>query len=273
MTTIAQTSAVGGVRSDALSGDRAAFIDRWIYVFTAASFIVIVFLGFIPDSLGKMAAVQAGQRPPFPPVLHIHAALMGSYLLLLLTQTWLMATGRVARHRLLGALGAVLAAALVVVGFILIPTIYHQVFAGTQAAPPRAKAQLAELLAFIENLILIQGRIGIMFAILVVLGVGARVTDPGFHKRMMILSIAGALPAAFDRITWIPTTMPARPLSCDLYVLLAIAPMFLWDVFRNRRIHHAYWVWLAVAAPFTVAVHTLWDTPFWHATVKRLMGV
>ncbi|MFZ0266583.1 hypothetical protein [Caulobacter sp.] len=272
MTTISRTTAAG-VRPDVLSGDRTAFIDRWIYVFTAASFIVIVLLGFIPDSLGKMAAVQAGQRPPFPWVLHVHAALMGTYMLLLLTQAWLVATGRVAQHRLLGAVGAVLAAALVVVGFILIPTIYHQAFAGAQAAPPPVKAQLAQLVAFLENITLVQGRIGIVFAILVILGVSARKTNPGFHKRMMILSIAGALPAAFDRIIWIPTTMPVRPLSSDLYVLLAIAPMFLWDVFRNRRIHPAYWVWLAVVAPFTIAVHTLWDKPAWHAAVKWLMGV
>ncbi|MEJ2816818.1 hypothetical protein [Caulobacter sp. CCG-8] len=273
MTTIAQTSAVGGARPDVLSGDRTAFIDRWIYVFTAASFIVIVLLGFIPDSLGKMAAVEAGQRPPFPVVLHVHAALMGSYMLLLLTQTWLVATGQVARHRLLGTLGAVLAAALVVVGFVLIPTIYHQVFAGAQAAPPPAKAQATAFVGIVENIMLLQLRIGFLFSILVFLGVAARVTDPGFHKRMMILSIAVALPAAFDRITWIPTTLPGRPVSSDLYVLLAIAPMFLWDIYRNRRIHRAYWVWLAVAAPFTVAVHALWDTPFWHATAKRLMGV
>jgi hypothetical protein len=273
MTTIAQTSAVGGVRPDVLTGERTAFIDRWIYVFTAISFILIVLLGFIPDSLGKMAAVQAGQRPPFPVVLHIHAALMGAYLLLLLTQTWLVATGQVARHRLLGTMGAVLAAALVVVGFVLIPTIYHQVFAGAQAAPPPAKAQLVQLVGFLENIMLLQLRIGFVFAILVVLGVMARVTDPGFHKRMMILSIAVALPAAFDRITWIPTTLPGRPISSDVYVLLAIAPLFLWDVLRNRRVHRAYWVWLAVVSPFTVAVHALWDTPFWHAAVKRLMGV
>lgn len=272
MTTLDQTR-VGGVRPDVLSGDRAAFIDRWIYVFTAASFIVFVLAGFIPDSLGKMAAVQAGQRPPFPMVLHIHAALMGSYLLLLLTQTWLVATGRVARHRQLGVVGAVLATALVVVGFVLIPTIYHQVHGGLQVAPPAARPQVLGLLAFLENLILVQGRIGIVFAILVALGILARATDSGFHKRMMILSIAGALPASFDRMTWLPTTMPVSPIAPDLYVLLAIAPMFLWDVFRNRRIHRAYWVWLAVAAPFTIAVHALWDTPFWHAAAKRIMGV
>lgn len=273
MTTIDQTPAIGSARRDVLSGERTAFIDRWIYVFMAASFVAIVLIGFIPDSLAKMAAVEAGQRPPFPLVLHLHAVLMGAYLLLLLTQTSLVATGRVAAHRVLGSAGAVLAAALVGVGFVLIPAIYLQAYGGLQFAPPQARPQVLELLSFLENIMLVQGRIGIVFAILVFLGVMARTTDPGFHKRMMILSIAGALPAAFDRITWLPTTLPERPLSSDLYILVAIAPMFLWDAFRNRRIHRAYWVWLAVAAPFTIAVHTLWDTPFWHATVKHLMGV
>jgi hypothetical protein len=272
MTTLDQASAVGG-QPDVLSGERTAFIDRWIYVFTAASFIVVVLLGFIPDSLAKVAAVGAGQRPPFPLVLHLHAVLMGAYLLLLLTQASLVATGRVALHRILGLVGAVLAAALVVVGFVLIPTIYHQVHDGLRLAPPPVRPQVMQLLGFLENIMLVQGRIGFVFAILVVLGISARATDAGFHKRMMILSIAGALPAAFDRMTWLPTTMPITPIAPDLYVLLALAPMFLWDVFRNRRIHRAYWVWLAVVAPFTIAVHALWDTPFWHATVKGLMGV
>lgn len=273
MTTIDQAPGVVGARPDVLTGERTAFIDRWIYVLMAAGFILIVLLGFIPDSLGKMAAVQAGQRPPFPLVLHIHAALMGTYLLLLLTQASLVATGRVAQHRQLGLLGAVLAAALVVVGFVLIPTIYHQVYGGLSLAPPAARPQVLGLLSFLENIMLVQGRIGFVFAILVVLGISARAKDSGFHKRMMILSIAGALPAAFDRMTWLPTTMPITPVAPDLYVLLAVAPMFLWDVVRNRRIHRAYWVWLAVAAPFTIAVHMLWDTPYWHATAKHLMGV
>lgn len=73
-------------RRDLLSGTpRAHSIDRWIFVFTAVWFIAIVLVGFIPDSLMKVAAVQAAQRPPFPTVLHVHAVLMGSFLLLLLT--------------------------------------------------------------------------------------------------------------------------------------------------------------------------------------------
>src|SRR6476660_219209 len=96
---------------DALSGTpRAHAIDRWIYVFMAAWFIVIVLVGFIPDAMMKVALVKAGARPPFPPILHVHAVLMGSFLLLLLAQTWLMATGRKALHMQLGIVGIVLAA-------------------------------------------------------------------------------------------------------------------------------------------------------------------
>lgn len=268
MTTLDQP--FGG--ADVLSGDRAGVIDRWIYVFTAASFVAIVLTGFLPDSVGKIAAVQAGRRAPFPLVLHMHAVLMGSYLALLLTQTVLMATGRAALHRTLGLAAMVLAPALVVVGFVLAPTMYHLGLDALRTAPAAARPGILRGLGFAEDILLAQARIGFVFAILVFLGLRARSADPGFHKRMMILSIAGALPAAFDRIDWLPNTMPGSPIALDLYTLLAIAPMFLWDVIRNRRVHRAYWVWLAVAAPFTVAVYALWDTPLWHATARRILG-
>ena len=56
--------------------------------------LATVLAGFIPASLGKIAAVEAGQRPPFPPVLHVHAVLMGAWVLLLLAQTSLVASNR-----------------------------------------------------------------------------------------------------------------------------------------------------------------------------------
>ena len=52
----------------------------------------------------------------------------------------------------------------------------------------------------------------------------------------------------------------AHPVGPDLYTLLAISPMLLWDVVRNRAVHRAYWVWLAVCLVPTVLVHALWDT-------------
>ena len=122
---------------DRLSGgSRTNVIDRWIYVFTAASFLAVVLAGFLPDSVAKVAAINAGQRPPFPLVLHIHAVLMGSFLLLLLAQTVLVATGRRAWHMQLGIAAMVLTPAIVITGFVLVPTIYHGVWNAAQSGPP-----------------------------------------------------------------------------------------------------------------------------------------
>jgi hypothetical protein len=274
MATIATSFAGAERRPDLLSGTpRAGFIDRWIYVFTAASFIVIVLTGFIPDSLMKVAAVQAGERPPFPLVLHFHALLMGSFLLLLLTQTTLVATGRCALHRRVGIAAFVVAPALVIVGFILVPTIYHSVWNFAQSAPPEVQAKMQERLLQLDDIMLLQLRIGVLFPLFLVIGLRARGINAGLHKRMVILATAMALPAAINRMTWLPTSLPASPLAPDLYTLLAVSPMFVWDVVRNRRVHEAYWIWLAINLPFAVAVHGLWGTQWWIATAPKLMGL
>lgn len=268
-------AAVGKLqRRDALSGTpRAHALDRWIYVITAASFVVIVLAGFIPSSLEKIAAVQSGARPPFPMLMHVHAALMGSFLLLLLAQTILVATGRCALHRRLGLVSMIIAPAMVIVGFALVPTIYHGLWGATLAAAPEARPAMEQTLSFVENIMLIQLRIGVLFPVFIGIALWARSRDSGLHKRMMILATAMALPAGIDRIPWLYTSLPASPVTPDLYMLLAISPMVVWDLMRNRTVHRAYWIWLAINLPFAVAVHGLWDTPWWHATARQLMGV
>lgn len=259
---------------DALVGTpRAHSLDRWIFVFMAVWFIAVTLTGFIPDSLMKIEMVRAGQRPPFPLVLHMHAVLMGAFLLFLLSQTWLVATGRCALHRKAGPFGALLAVALVIVGFVLVPTIYGSVWGAAKFGPPPVAEAMSAFLPRLDNIMLLQLRIGILFPVLLAIGLMARERNSGFHKRMMIMAPAAALPAAFDRITWIPHTLPESPLSADLYVLLAISPMFVWDVIRNRRIHRAYWVFLAVSAIPSVFVYMAWDQPWWHETAPRLMGL
>ena len=136
-------------------------IDRWIFVYMAASFVVITLIGFIPDSLDKIAAVKAGARAPFPLVMHVHAVLMGSFLLLVLAQTTLAATGKLDTHRWLGRLAMVLVPALVLAGFILVPTIYHSAWNAAQSAPPAARAELQQVVLRRDNIMLLQLRIGI----------------------------------------------------------------------------------------------------------------
>jgi hypothetical protein len=271
MASIAQTAISGG-RIDLLSGTpRAQAVDRWIYVFTATSFIVITLAGFIPDSIDKMAAVAIGKRPPFPMILHLHAVLMGSFLILLLVQTWLAATGRVGWHMRLGVLTVVIAPALVIVGFILAPTIYQETLQTAQTAAPEVSEKMQALLARKENVMLNQIRMGILFPLFLAIGLLARRTDAGLHKRMMILATAVVLDPAIVRITWLPTTFPASPLVSNFYMLAALSPMFVWDVVRNGYVHKAYLIWVSLSLPFFVAAYALWDTPWWHVTARGLL--
>lgn len=274
MATVAEGFSLNERRPDQLSGTpRAHAIDRWIFVLTAAWFILIVLTGFIPDSIGKVAAVQSGARPPFPIVMHMHAVLMGTFLLLLLTQTVLMATGRCEQHKRIGVAAFALVPVLVVVGSILAPTIYHQVWSFAQTAPPDVQKVMQQRLGALENILLLQIRIGILFPLFMAIGLWARGPNAGLHKRMIFLATAMPLPAAIDRMSWLPTTLPASPVASDLYVLLAVSPLFVWDAVRNRRVHEAYWIWLAINLPVALLTYRLWDTPAWHATARHIMGV
>jgi uncharacterized membrane protein YozB (DUF420 family) len=263
------TPLVGGAERDPF----ALVIDRWIYVFMAVFFIAVTLTGFIPDSLEKIAAVEAGERAPFPLVLHLHSILMGSFLALLLTQTILAATGRLDHHRKLGMISAVLVPALVVVGFILVPTMHQLRWEAMQAAPPEVQAEMAESFRISNNIMLAQIRIGIAFPLFVLLAFLARKTDSGLHKRLMVLAVVPALPAGFDRITWIPHTLPESPLSMDLYMLLAVAPLLIWDLARTGKVHKAFLIWFGVMVPSSLLIHALWGGDWWQATAPRLVGL
>jgi hypothetical protein len=263
-----------GSRPDRLSGTpRASALDRWIFVITAAWFVAIVLAGFIPDSLMKIGAVQAGLRPPFPLVLHLHAILMGAFMLLLLTQTVLMATGRDGLHKRVGLAAFAVAPALVLVGLFLVPTIYHSVWGAAQAGPPGVREAMQQRIPQLDNIMLLQLRIALLFPFFLFIGLRARRDNAGLHKRMMLLAPAIALGAAIDRMTWLPTTLPASPVATDLYILLALSPMVVWDVVRNRRVHRAYLIWLGVYGIASLVVYGLWDSPSWHAMARQIMGV
>jgi hypothetical protein len=259
---------------DRLSGiSRANALDRWIYVFTAACLIAVVFAGFIPDSIAKLSAVDAGRRAPFPLVLHVHAVLMGSFLLLVLAQTLLVAVGKRRLHMQLGIAAMVIAPAMVITGIILAPTMFHIAWNAALAAPPAAKHQLQNAVSGAENILLRQFSAGILFSVFMWIALRARKGNAGLHKRMILLAITPALGAAISRIGWLPTTMPNSSITLDLFALLTISPMFAWDLYRNRSIHRAYIIFVAFYVPVVASVHLLWNTAWWHATAHHIMGV
>ena len=274
MATVANRFSFKERRPDLLSGTpRAHAIDRWIFVFMAAWYIAIVLLGFIPDAIGMVAAAKAGLRPPLPVSLHVHAVGRGSFVLLLLTQSVLMATGRCELHKRVGIAAFVLVPVLVVVGLMLAPTIYREFWSMAQTAPPDLRANLQRRLIMLNDILLMQIRIGILFPLFMGIGLAARGRNAGLHKRMIFLATAMPMPAAIDRMHWLPNTIPSSAVGTDLYILAAVSPLFVWDVVRNRRVHEAYWIWLGISLPFCLIVYSLWNTPWWFAMAPRIMGV
>lgn len=274
MATVSATLPVNQRRPDILSGTpRAHAVDRWIFVFMAAWFIALVLIGFIPDAIGMVAAAKAGLRPPLPIILHVHAVAMGSFLLLLLAQSVLMATGRCELHKRVGIVAFGLVPVLVVVGLMLAPTIYREYWNFAQTAPPELKAKLQFRLLMLDDILLMQIRIGILFPLFMGIALAARGKNAGLHKRMIFLATAIPMPAAIDRMHWLPNTIPSSAIGTDLYILASVAPLFIWDLVRNRRVHEAYWIWLGISLPFCLVVYSLWNTPWWIATAPKIMGV
>ena len=245
--------------------------ERWVFLITASVLFLVVMAGFIPSSIGKIAAVRAGQRAEFLPILHVHAVLMGSWILLLLTQTSLVATDNHRLHKKLGLAAMGLVPAMVITGFLLVPASFGLVWSLDPAVVPAEF--IASQKVVVSNIALAQIRIGILFPLFVGLALHFRNKDAQTHKRLMILATVLPLPAAIDRITWLPNTMPDSPIAPDLYVLLLVLPMFIVDLMRNRGIPRAYSYWLAGFVPTSIILNLLWNSDWWLSAAPRIMGV
>lgn len=271
MVIIASALADTGLRGRQRGSPLAHAIDRWIYVFMAAWFMAIALTGFVPHTIARVAANRAGTAPPYPPILHVHAIVMAMFLLLLLTQTILVARGRSDRHQWLGRAAMVLVPAMVIVMIVLVPTTYHVAWSFAQAAPPDVREKVLKGLTH-DNTALLQIRIIILFPLFTFIALRARRSDPALHKRMMFLATAVLLLAATGRMPWLPRPF-AVPFTVDFYLLVILSPMFIWDLIRTRSVPKAYLIWASVYALASVPMYVLWGTPWWFSMVPHLMGV
>jgi hypothetical protein len=250
----------------------AHLADRWVYVFMAGLFIITALAGFIPDSVAILTEVRAHARPPLPAVMHMHALLMGSWLLLLLAQTLLVATGRRSLHRKIGAAALVLVP-LILVSMVSIVRFSFEGVAIASAAHVADPAELGDLRLLVSSLLPEQVRAALFFGVFTVWALWARNRDSQAHKRLMVLATLMPLPAAIDRIEWLPSTLPASPDSSSLYMLLWLSPVLLYDMLRRGRVHRVYVIGSLLNLPFAVAAHFLAGSPWWIAIAPRLVGV
>lgn len=253
-------------------GHSGEFVDRWIFVFAAGLMFATALAGFVPDSFKRLAAIGAGERAPFSMWVHFHAVAMGAWLSLLLAQTILVVKGKTRHHRMLGTAAFVLVP-VVLLSMVLVAIVrYEQVWDAFATAPPEARGKAGKALSGSNNLLLSQIRSGVLFAVFMVLAMRARKTDSGLHKRFVLLATMVLMNAAINRVPGLPTTMPASPLSLDLWGLVLLLPVLVWDAFRLGRMHRAFVVGIAIWLPASIGVQLAWGTDWWQALAPKIFG-
>ena len=231
---------------------------RRIYVVTAALFLVTAIAGFGPNAV----AIYSG-RYSVSPLVHLHGALMLSWLVLLLLQRALMSTGRAQLHRTLGTIAFVLAPVLVIVMIAVSLASYERQLAAGR--PP----------VVLGNALLGEASLVLQFGVLATWALLARRTAPGTHKRMMLIAAVPLLSAAVGRMPWLPFTAGASSefdTVSALYPLLLVVPAILYDVRRLERVHRAYLIGAVVVLVSTVVTRELWSSPAWHSLVHSALG-
>jgi len=141
---------------------------------------------FVFGGFGLHSALPAmqGQFPPAPPIVHIHAVLSATWMLLLVVQASLVNAGNLRLHRSLGTFGIAHATAVLIIGlFIQLIASRKGMDAGRD---PGTDGLYLGLLAFIG--------FGIMFILAI-----RNVKRPQVHKRMILLGMLPVLPPGVNR--------------------------------------------------------------------------
>ena len=230
--------------------------ERPFYAGMAWLLVVVAVAGFMPRSL----AIINGTMPMPPLVVHLHAAVMTSWVALLAVQATLSLTGRMDLHRKWG-LASLVVGPLVMIMLLAITIARQNAAAGTPAGP------------IVNNILIVQIRSIVLFPIFFVWALRTRRTDPQTHKRAMLLATLMLLDAAIARMSWLPYNhFPREYLAIHLYLLLLLVPALVHDLIRLRRIHRA-WVWgLALTLPWVVATEFAWGSDWWETFGPKLVG-
>lgn len=184
--------------------------------------------------------------PELPALVHVHGVVMTLWLALFVAQVALVAADRRDWHRRLGAAGAVLAVAIVVVGYF---TAIEGARRGVTPGPPP--------LAFLA----IPLSVVLVFAIFVAAALHYR-RRPDYHKRLMVLATLTVIQPATARfaVDVLGLTSPPVFFAITVAVLLAF---LAWDTASHRRLHPAFgWgmLFFVVSLPvrFLVARSEAW---------------
>jgi hypothetical protein len=234
--------------------------EGWFYVIMA-----IIAMAFAIAGFGPAAVSTASRRAPLTWALVSHGAIFGAWLLLFLTQTILVTKRKIAVHRRLGYLGALLAVLMVLSGYITAIAMARRGY-DLSGDLIQGNSDPLELLVFQLGDIL-------SFSILVGLAIWYR-SKPAVHKRLMLLATVGSLmPAALTHI--IGHSPVLREITAPIIIIPLIMLLFagaVHDRFFRGSIHPiSLWVALALFVWANLRAAVIGPSDAWHNIAEWLI--
>jgi uncharacterized membrane protein YozB (DUF420 family) len=160
--------------------------ERRFFTGMALAMAAVAFVGFAPTYY--LAALNDGPRPVLTPSVHLHGALCTAWIVLLIVQTRLIASGRRELHKRLGIAGAIVAASIFASG------VYVALHSQRRVHTDINADTLADPYVF---LIFPFSSVG-LFALFAALGVLRR-RRADAHKRLMMLATSSLIIPALAR--------------------------------------------------------------------------
>lgn len=201
--------------------------------------------------------VMTGE-PALPFIIHVHALVFTSWLIVFVAQTTLVLGGRTDLHRRLGAASMVLAATMLVVGVLTAVTaarLGHRGIPGVEFSD-------------VEGFLLLNIAATSVFAILAAAGWYYRRSAQA-HKRLMLMAVTGALVGpGVSRLPFFSGNTPA----IGVFVLAFLFAGPAYDLITRRRVHPAYY-WALLLSLMTIppVVAQLSATAAWRIIAALLL--
>jgi hypothetical protein len=192
--------------------------DHYFFSITALLMLASVFVGFAHSYY--LAGIFSAPLPSR--IIHVHGAVFTCWILLLVTQTSLVAAGRVDIHRRLGIAGFFLGCSMVLLG------IWAATDALTRGSGPAGRDVRFFYIVPLTDILI--------FAVLMFFAYRFR-SRPALHKRLIFLATVALILAGIARWPWAivhRNALVAGWLSCVFLVALIV-----YDLWSTRRVNRA----------------------------------
>src|SRR5436853_3219641 len=220
---------------------------RYDHLFFSAMALLIlatVFVGFARTYY--LAGVFHAPLPSL--IIHLHGTAFSCWILLLVTQTSLVAAGRVDIHRRLGIAGFLLACLMVVLGVLAATDTLAR-----RVSPPGLDPQFFYIIPLTDML---------NFAVLIGFAFRARF-NPAAHKRLILIGTIALMIAALARwpIAFLYMRAPVATFVSYAFLLMLVA----YDLWSTRKVHRVT-IWASVFLIFVQQIRMpIGKTAAWHA--------